>query len=466
MQWKFKGVAGLLAALALAGCESFRFDAPADRAALRTPASWSAASRGHDGRISRGWLDEFDDPGMRRAVEAALRHNGDLAAAAARMREAEYNAIAGRARLLPEATLRGSGSLTHLESGPGSRQTESYGLTVAASWEPDLWGRLRDLTAADNADAFVARSAFRNARLSLAAATARAWCNLIEANQQVELAGLILDSFERNLRISERNYKGTGEGALDVQFGRTNVAGAKRSLAASRQQRDEAARSLEVLTGRYPAAAIEAGDELPRLRDQVPVGLPAGLVERRPDLEIARARIFASARRADASRKNLLPSLGLSGDAGTPVNRFSQLLDPDALVAGIGANLLQAFDLGGALRNQARAALEANRAVIAEYAQIALEAFEEVENALAAEVALAEQERHLMTEVEQARLAEKQASRDYSEGIEGSDILDVLEAQRRLNNSRSLLIRLRNQRLLNRIDLHLALGGDFETEEF
>ena len=100
-----------------------------------------------------------------------------------------------------------------------------------------------------------------------------------------------------------------------------------------------------------------------------------------------------------------------------------------------------------------------------DYQQAALEAFREVESALAAEVSLAEQENYLRREVEQAALAERQSSRDYADGIEGADILDVLEAQRRANNARSSLIRLRSDRLLNRIDLHLALGGDFSTAE-
>jgi outer membrane protein TolC len=90
-----------------------------------------------------------------------------------------------------------------------------------------------------------------------------------------------------------------------------------------------------------------------------------------------------------------------------------------------------------------------------------LEAFREVESALGAESSLASQEAFLQKEVEQAALAERQAERDYSEGIEGVEILSVLESQRRANNARSSLIRLKNERLQNRIDLHLALGGSF-----
>lgn len=451
--------------LAPAGCAPPGFESPAESMAIDAPVRWQASTRGDDGAISRGWLDEFRAPEMRRAVERAMENNQDLAAAAARMREADYVRIAGRSRGRPNLDLGQSASFSLSENGPdfASSERESYNLSVSASWEADLWGRLADLDAADEADFAAARATYRGARLSLAASAARAWVELIAAEQQLDLARVILESFERNLRISERIYKGTGEGALDVQFGRNNVASAQGSVESRQLARDDAARTLEVLAGRYPAGRSRAGSELPDLRRDVPAGLPAELIERRPDLAAARARLFASAKRADASRKSLLPSLGLTGSASTPVEEFRNLLDPEWLAASIAANFAQALYSGGRLSNEARAALERNRAALHDYRQAALEAFREVESTLAADRSLAEQERFLITEVEQADLAEAQATRDYSEGVAGSSILDVLEAQRRANSAKASLIALRNRRLQNRIDLHLALGGDFET---
>jgi outer membrane protein TolC len=131
------------------------------------------------------------------------------------------------------------------------------------------------------------------------------------------------------------------------------------------------------------------------------------------------------------------------------------------LVTNITLNLTQNLYSGGANEAEARAAIARNQAAIHDYAQSALEAFREVESAIAAESSLAAQEGFLQKEVEQAALAERQAERDYSEGIEGADIFSVLESQRRANNARSTLIRLKNERLQSRIDLHLALGGSF-----
>jgi NodT family efflux transporter outer membrane factor (OMF) lipoprotein len=398
-------------------------------------------------------------------VEEALSHNADLKAAAARMRQAEESRIAGKSRSRPRAGLDGSAGFSVSENGdlPAS-ESERYGLTLAASWEIDLWGRLRDLNRADDADYAAARATYRGARLSLAANAAKAWCNLIAAEQLLELSHQTLDSNERVLRAVERLFKGgAGQGALDVQLGRTNVAASQRAVKAAQQARDDAARAYEVLTGRYPSGRTQAARELPEMKRGIPAGLPADLIERRPDLAVARARLFASAKRADAARKALLPAVAITGSSGTPVGDFSKLLNPAELASSVAAGFSQALYEGGALKADARAALAANDAAVHDYAQTALEAFREVESALGADRSLAEQEVHLVQEVEQAALAQRQAARDYSDGV-NDDILRVLESQSRATNSQAGLIRLRNERLQNRIDLHLALGGDFKTE--
>jgi outer membrane protein TolC len=152
----------------------------------------------------------------------------------------------------------------------------------------------------------------------------------------------------------------------------------------------------------------------------------------------------------------------MTGAGGTSTTRLADMLDLNDLVATLAGRFTQVLTEGGAVSAEARAALARNEAALNEYAQTALLAFREVEATLAADRSLAKQETFLADELEQAALAQKQAERDYAEGI-NANILSVLEAQRRANNARASMIRLRNQRLQNRIDLHLALGGDFQT---
>ncbi|MFK7851618.1 MAG: efflux transporter outer membrane subunit, partial [Akkermansiaceae bacterium] len=427
-----------LGILVLGGCS---FSVPQDDLSIRTPGTWSAASSGNEGRISTGWLSDFNDAGLKRHVNEALQYNQSLKAAAARLREASEDTIITRARQLPSVDARTRGSLS---DGSDFPRTQSYGLNLAASWEPDLWGRLRDLTRAAEADERAAIEDFRGARLSLATNAAKAYTNLASAEQEVELAIFTLDSFQKNLRVIERNYKATGEGALDIQFARTNVSSAQRALEATKLDREEAARTLEVLQGRYPTGRTAGARDLPKMKSSVPAGIPATMVERRPDLAAARARLLASANRADAARKNLLPDLSLTGSSGSSGARVGDLLKPDFLINSITANLSQFLYDGGEREAQARAALARNERLVYQYSQLALEAFREVEATLAADRSLRIQEKFLEEEVKQASLAEKQAERNYAEGV-NPNILSVLEAQRRATNARASIIRLRNR---------------------
>jgi len=450
--------------LAVSSCESWRFERPVDELAIRTPGSWVAASSGNEGRISTGWVAGFGDPGLTGAVNEALEHNKNLQAAAARLREVGEVSMIARARQLPTVGLSGDAALSAARIGSSDRTTaDRYGLSLAAAWEPDLWGRLRAGRQVAEAEERASIEDFRGARLSLAGNTAKAWCNLISAQSELELAEVTLSSFEQNLRIIDRIYRGTGEGALDIQFGRTNVSSARRAVEARQLDLAESARSLELLLGRYPGGLARGSQKLPPLRSNVPAGLPADLVERRPDLAAARQRVFASARRADISRTALLPSFSITGSGGVATTRFSELLNPQLLAASIAGRFSQVITQGGAVSAEARAALARNEAQLHQYAQLALLAFREVESTLAADRSLAAQEEFLRAELEQAALAERQADRDYAEGF-NPNILSVLEAQRRANNARLSMIRLQNARLQNRIDLHLALGGDFRTQ--
>lgn len=441
----------------LPSCGVMHLPRPQSECKVHTPDVWQAVQSAEQREISQGWLKDFHDEQASALAREALVANQDLQAAAAQLRVSRELTLQARAELLPRLRAGGSGGFNDNDS----FFSRNYGLTLGASWEPDLWGSMRDLNRAAAGDFDAAIAEYRGAQLSLVAATVKSYCNVISAQQQWVLAVTTRDSFEKNLRIIERNYKSgvPNVRALDVQLGRSNVSQAQRTVKARELERDDAIRSLEVLLGRYPATAINPGADLPRVTERVLTGWPASLVERRPDLQAARARLQASAYRASAARKNLLPNFSLLGNASVSGARLSRLLDPVELVTTVTANFTQALYAGGALESEVRAAVDRNQALIHEYAQRSLVAFREVESAMAAESSLQQQEIFLQKEVEQAALAERQAERDYSEGIDGVDILSVLESQRRANNARSALIRLQNERLQNRVDLYLALGG-------
>lgn len=440
------------------------WERPASHTPVDVPKAWNEASRQAHRKISTGWLSEFNDRRMKALVQEAISKNNDLRAAAYRLRSTRESTITSRANRLPRVGAGGSASRSRAGLGPATDvSSRSYGLSFTASWEIDVWGRLRDLDYATRVDYDAARADYRAAQLSLAANTAKAWINLTEAQQQVELAEQTLADFKKSLSLISRRHREALLRAVDVQFGRNNVASAERNLRSRTLQRDEAARTLQLLLGRYPSGELKATSELPSLKRQVPAGLPSQLLARRPDLVAARARLEASALRADAARKDLLPSLRLTSSSGASSDQLRRALDPSYLTWSVASSLAQAVYEGGAPSARARAALEANKAAIHDYVQTVLRAFREVESALQIDRSLREQESFLLVEVDQAGKAQAAAERDLGLGIEGSSVLEILESQRRAVNARGALIRLRNQRLQNRLDLHLSLGGDYDT---
>lgn len=428
--------------------------------------TWKEADTKQSSKISRAWLKEFSSPRMEKLVLEAIKNNPNLKAAEARLRASWATTHASRSDLEPSLNAntgtnkRRSGNLSNNAS-----YSTTYNLSLNLSWEVDLWGRIRDRASAAQAEYQADVHDFRNAKLSLAANTARAWCNLITAEQQLELAKNTLASFKKNKQIVERNYKAgvPGTRSLAVQLSRTNVAQAESTLKNRQLQRNNAARSLEVLLGRYPSAELKSSTTLPQLKRHIPVGLPAQLLSRRPDVKAAELAVFASAKRADSARKSLLPAVRFNSNGSSSSSQFKDIFNIHNLVSNAAANLTQSVYNGGELKANAQAALERNKASIHSYANIVLQASREIEEAINTDRALREQEQFLKEQTKSATLAEKQAERDYSEGIEGVGILEILESQRRANNARSSLINLRNRRLQNRIDLHLALGGDFST---
>ncbi len=453
--------------LVLTGCAKYVTTHSTPKIKIIAPPSWSAAAKDQHAKISAAWLNEFNSSTMSKLVNEAISNNPNLNAAAARLRASKLGTIGAKANSLPSLSVTSSTSRSRNGNGSNTRSIgKSYALSLNASWEPDIWGRLRDLNNASVASYHASIEDFRNARLSLAANTAKAYCNLITAEQLLELATQTLNSFKKNKDIVERNYKAgiPGTRAIAVQLSRTNVASANRSIENRRLQRDNAARSLEALLGRFPSAELKTSNKLPNLKDSIPTSIPATLLSRRPDLLEAQINVFRSAKLADASRKSLLPSINLSSRASTSNSSLTNLINPHYLAVSIAGALSQSIYNGGERKANAQAALERNKAAIYDYSNATIRALREVEGAIDRDTSLKKQEAFLIKESKQATFAEKSAELDYSEGIENSGILEILESQRRANNARAALINLRNSRIQNRIDLHLALGGDFHTQ--
>ena len=247
----------------------------------------------------------------------------------------------------------------------------------------------------------------------------------------------------------------------DVALARANVATAEAAVRQARAARQQASRALETLLGRYPAAAIEGADDLAATPPPIPVGLPSELLERRPDLRAAERAVAAQFSTIQASQAARLPAISLTAGAGTTSNELENVLSLDSDYWSAGANFLAPIFAGGALAAQVDLESARVQEALANYGLLALRAFSEVEQGLANETLLREREAFLREAVDESAEALRVANVQFDVGK--VDLLSVLQQQGQLVAAKVNLLSVRDQRLQQRVDLHLALGGSFDA---
>jgi len=437
--------------------------------AVEPPDAWSV-ELGEAEPLSGPWWTTFADADLDRMIESALEENHDLRAAAAAVDTATARARIAGADLAPQIgagfnAARRQQIFVGLpipgRDGPLQSKSDAYGTSLNVSWEADLWGRLRAGRAAAVRDAEAAETDYRAARLSLSGQVAKAWFATLEAQRQVDLAEKTVASRRQTReRVGSRYRRGVAP-PLDLRLARANEAGAGSTLELRRRQLDGARRQLEILLGRYPAGdlAMASAAGLPEVPGPVPAGLPSELVVRRPDLSAAEQRLAAAGWRVREARRALYPRLTLTGSAGTSSDRLEDLVDGDFSVWSVAGGLLAPIFQGGRLRAAVELVEASHEQALAGYTQGVLRAFAEVESALAAERLLAAEEAAQAVATEESTAAVRLAEDRYQAGV--GDFLSILESQRQAFLSESRLLTLRALRLTNRVDLHLALGGDF-----
>ncbi len=445
------------------------------------PEGWASASlyAGGDDDPSRpppldtfpaeaGWVHDFNDARLEELVLQAQASNYNLVAAAARFEQSLEGAIVSGADVYP--AVQGAFGASRARSvfqtetiGGGdmivASTQNSFGLNGAVSWEIDIWGRLRALQSAAVADAESSLADFEGARLSLAANTTRLWYQAVATTELLNLSAETAQTFEDAEQVISNRFDRGLSAALDLRLARANTAIAQADVERRKRDLDGVRRELQVLLGDYPTGQLTLGAKLPEDLPPVPVGLPSELIERRPDLRLAERNLAASGERVRAARKNLLPAISLTGSYGTSSDELGDLVDMDFNVWNLAADLTTPIFQAGRLKANVRREEAAARERLAAYGQTALEAFREVETALAAEYFIADQVRFQRIAAAESVAAQDLAFERYGNGL--TDIITVLEAQQRAFSEQTALIELRNLRVQNRIDLYLALGGPF-----
>jgi len=456
-------------ALLCAGCEIASPPPRLDEAGP-SPGHWSATPQARTG-IDERWVDRFGGRDLKALVQEAHASNRDLQAAAARVERAAVLAKAAGAAGQPQLNAALSGSrdkrnFVGFPFGGGGVLTNissSYGAQLSLSWELDLWGRIRAGERAALAVLEAQGQQYRAARASLAAQVVRSWLLLAELNGQVELAQRALESRQATAESVrgrfERAVGGPQATASQVRLAEADVDSARAAVAARMGERDQALRQLEVLLGRYPSARTVTAADLPTLKSMPPAGLPSELLLRRPDILAAERRLAAAGSRRSEALRAFFPSFSLTGSAGRSTDQLHDIADSDFGVWSIAGQVVQPILQGGQLRANLKARGAEEREALANLQQVVLVGFAEVETALAAESYLASRQSSLQSAAALAAEAEESARSEYSRGT--TDVLTLLAATGRRIELDSQVLTLRRLRLDNRVNLHLALGGDY-----
>jgi NodT family efflux transporter outer membrane factor (OMF) lipoprotein len=418
---------------------------------LTLPGQWTAKG-GTAGAVTEGWLASFRDARLDALVREALVNNPDLRVAAARIDQAAGYARLAGATLYPQVNImaRGGGKMSGDSSG-------LEGAGIFASWELDLWGRVRAGREAATLQYDSVALDAEYARQSIAALVAKSWFLATEARLQKAIAEEMVLASQRLVSLArDRQRIGRGD-EYDVTLAQANLytfVDTVQQLDLSYQQ---ALRALEALAGRYPAAAIETPAQLAAKPAPVPVGMPSDLLERRPDVVAAERRVAAAFYRVEEAKAARLPRISLTVSGTSVSSELFVLKNHSNPVWGIGASLLAPIFTGGALESQVEIRTAEQKIAIAEYGRIGARVFGEVENALSAGFTLEGREQTLARAVAENERALELANVRYRVG--SGDLRAVNQQQLAVYATRTALLRVQSEQRVQRVNLHLALGG-------
>ncbi len=424
--------------------------------AVKTPSSWATDSP-ENTEVPIRWLETFNDPILMKFVKEGIASNNDLKVAAGNMDKAWLLAKQSGAALKPTIDLSLGGTQSGSAAGGDSAGKLSVGLQ--ASWELDLWGRIRAGIHAAGVRAQAREADYIFARQSLSASIAKTYFKVIEAKLQVDITRKNLMILKKTMRITQAKYDNGSTSAQDVALNRANLAAAQEQLVTIDGSQRDAIRALEILLGRYPNATSEIPDDLPDLPPSPPAGIPSEILERRPDIVSAERQIAAAFDATDQARAARLPSISLTSSVSGASRSLSDILDPTNIAWQLGASLIAPLFDGGRRKIDVEIATVEQKQAIANYAQKALMAFSEVENNLDQGRVLAYRETALSEARNQSAKAYHIAELRYNEGE--SNLLDTMQIQQQAISAESKLLSVKRSQLEQRVNLYLSLGGNW-----
>jgi multidrug efflux system outer membrane protein len=416
--------------------------------------------------LARGaWWESFSDPALNDLEARALQANQSLQVAFARLQESRAAAGLARSAYFPNLSLDPSFSRnrysTTIANGYPVATSNTSAVSLDASWEIDLFGRIRRLNEAARNDVEASAATFESVRLALTADVATTYFALRATDHEIEIVNGGVDLRQKELKLISNQRKNGAAADFDVSRAGTELADTQAEVAALKIRRSSLQDSLAVLVGeaapRFELTTTDVAADLA----PIPSGLPSDLLERRPDVAAAERTLAAANARIGVAKAAFFPAISLTGSAGYASESIDHLFKADSRQWSIGPSLYLPIFQGG--RN--KAALERSRAAfdesVAAYRQELLTAFREVQDALTATRLLAEQAEAQDRAVTAARRSNTLAQKRYDAGYVA--FFEVIDAQRVVLANERSAVQLAAQRLTTRVALITALGGGWKN---
>ena len=435
------------------------------RPATATPAAfkegqgyWQAATP-RDQEIPAAWWEAFGDAQLNQLVEAANAANQNILAAEAAYRQAEAAVGSARAGLFPNLTGSVSNSRGQAATTNGTianlRTTDR--VSLASTWELDLWGRIRRNAEAGSSAAEASASDLAAARLSVQATLVQSYLQLRINDAQQRLLARTLTAYRRSHEITRNRYEAGIASQADVAQAETQLKSTEAQAIDLGIQRAQLEHAIAALSGRIPGTLqLAASDDVPKL-PAIPAALPSTLLERRPDIAAAERRVAAANAQIGVAQAAFFPSLTLNASGGYQNNSFTDILSAPYRFWSLGPTLaLTLFDAGArsAVKEQALAAYDRS---VASYRQSVLTAFQEVEDNLAALRILAAEKAVQQSATRAANEFQTLTNNQYLAGT--VSFLNVATAQAAALSAERSSLDLLNRQLTATVGLIKALGG-------
>ena len=412
------------------------------------------------------WWQVFHDDTLQNLIRTALTNNYDLRIAVTRVEQARALAAQARAGFFPQinyATTAARGKNVAGGNTPSPTGTigDVFAADVNASWEIDLWGRIRRLNESARAQFLASQEARRGVTISLIAQVAQNYFQLLALDQQLEIARQSTNSFGQSLKIFNQRLQGGVASILETSSAEALMDSAAATIPGLEQQIALQENQLSVLLGQNPRAIARGKLSLDnQTPSEIPAGLPSALLERRPDIREAEQQLRSANAELGVAKADFFPKLNLTGLFGEVSPELAAFTSGGSVAWGVAAGLAGPVFHGGQLRAQYVQAQAAREQFSLQYQASVLNAFQEISDALISREKSASARTQQLRAVEAYKIAVKISLERYRSG--NADYYEVLQEQQLLFPAEKVLVQFQLNQLLAVVQLYRALGGGWE----